>query len=78
MIWVFLINGFLGVLGGILAVFGSVEELPLIDDSLVQAMGYFWFFADLFPPLYTIYAGFMSILLFEVVLLTLRALKIFR
>jgi len=78
MIWIFLINGFLGVLGGILAVFGTVETLPLIDDYLVQGMGYFWFFADLFPPLYTVYAGFMTIIAFEVVLLTLRALKIFR
>jgi hypothetical protein len=79
MIWIFLINGFLAMLGSVLAVLGGdVTTIPLVDEYLVTGMGYFWFFATLFPPMATVYAGFMVILGFELLLFTLKVFRIYR
>lgn len=78
MILTFIAQAFVSVVNIALLPLGRVTELPLVDGYLSTGMGYIKFLIGLFPPLGTIYDGFLVYMGFLSVLLALRLLRIVR
>jgi len=56
-----------------------VTQLPFgVDSYLVQAMGYFFYIADVIPTLGILYTGFLVVLDYKVVMLFLKLIRVVR
>jgi len=78
---------FTGILSAIISLFGAifnllhigtVSTIPFADSYLVTGRGYLEWWIVYFPPLATMLAGFLTILAFKTLMLTLRLFRIIR
>lgn len=78
MIWYYILLFVLTLLTAAFSWLPKVTTIPFVDGFLTTGIGYFNFVASYIPPLEIIFQGFMFIIGFKLILMTLRLLRIIR